>query len=90
MHLNYGARSVIKIFFLGVLLGFARYKTESTYLTMVMHSLNNFVAITAFILILSTHMRWIVEFSVTVLLGVIAVGIGYRVFCKAVTTGRAD
>ncbi len=82
MHLNYGAWSVIKIFFLGVLLGFARYKTESTYLTMVMHSLNNFVAITAFILILSTHMRWIVEFSVTVLLGMIAVGIGYRVFAK--------
>jgi len=82
MHFHYGTGAMLTIFFLGVLLGFARYKTESTYLTMIMHSLNNFVVIIAVILVLSTHMRWIAEFSATVLLSVIAVGIGYRAFAK--------
>ena len=82
MHLPYGTRSVIHIFILGVLLGFARHKTGSTYLTMVMHSLNNFVTITAILLFYTVDLRWLFWFSATVVLGLIAVGISHRVFAK--------
>ncbi len=45
LHIQYHPRVLIEIFFFGLLLGIARHKTGSTYLTMAMHSLNNLVAI---------------------------------------------
>ena len=41
MHIQYGAYEIISIWLLGLLLGFAKLKTQSIYTTIGMHSLAN-------------------------------------------------
>jgi hypothetical protein len=44
MHLQYDAYGIATIFVLGLMLGYARLKTRSLYLTIFLHALNNLVA----------------------------------------------
>jgi len=84
IHFEYGAKQLIYIFFLGLLLGMARYKTNSIFLTMVMHSLWNFVVVAQSVLFLGRPgiggFAWLL---VTALVPLIAAGIGYMILAPS-------
>ena len=46
MHLQYDVYAIVQIFFMGILLGVARLKTQSLYPALAMHSLFNLLAMT--------------------------------------------
>jgi len=46
IHLQYDLYGIFTIFFIGVVLGFAKIKTNSIFTTIVMHSVMNFIALT--------------------------------------------
>ena len=44
IHLQYDVYGIATLFVLGLLLGIVRFKTDSIYLPIIMHSLTSFVA----------------------------------------------
>jgi membrane protease YdiL (CAAX protease family) len=44
-HLQYGLFEIVSLFFLGVILGIARYKTRSLWVPVSMHAFNNLIAV---------------------------------------------
>lgn len=44
IHLQYDLYGMTSIFFIGIMLGYVKYKTGSIYLTMILHTLNNTIS----------------------------------------------
>ena len=44
MHLQYDAFFLVQVFSIGLLFGYLRYRSNSTWLTVILHGLNNLAA----------------------------------------------